>query len=80
LNRRLKLSVPESEGYTTIGGFLMTAAGHVLKLGEIVKYNNLLFQVDRVERRRVMRVQLELTELPQTSEAEASPNNVRAAG
>src|ERR1044071_771320 len=30
LNRRLKLSVPESEAYTTVGGFLMTQAGHVL--------------------------------------------------
>lgn len=60
LNRRLKLSVPESEAYTTVGGFLMTEAGHVLKPGETVKYNGLLFEVDRVERRRVMRVQLEI--------------------
>src|SRR5688500_19439203 len=60
LNRRLKLSVPESEAYTTIGGFLMTEAGHVLKPGETVKYNGLLFHVDRVERRRVMRVGMEI--------------------
>jgi CBS domain containing-hemolysin-like protein len=60
LNRRLKLSVPESETYTTVGGFLMTEAGHVLKPGETVKHNGLLFKVDRVERRRVMRVQLEI--------------------
>jgi len=60
LNRRLKLAVPESETYTTVGGFLMTEAGHVLKPGETVKHNGLLFQVDRVERRRVMRVQLEI--------------------
>jgi len=62
LNRRLKLSVPESEAYTTVGGFLMTEAGHVLKPGETVKYNGLVFEVDRVERRRVMRVQLEIKE------------------
>jgi len=60
LNRRLKLSVPESEAYTTVGGFLMTEAGHVLKPGEEVKYDGLLFEVDRVERRRVMRVKLEI--------------------
>src|ERR1041385_9061587 len=35
LNRRLKLSVPESEAYTTVGGFLMTEAGHVLTPGEV---------------------------------------------
>lgn len=70
LNRRLKLSVPESEAYTTVGGFLMTEAGHILKVGEIVKYNGLLFHVDRVERHRVMRVRLEILE-PATPTAES---------
>lgn len=80
LNRRLKLSVPESESYTTIGGFLMTAAGHVLKPGEVVRHNGLMFKVERVERRRVMRVNLTLT--PETSEAEGQPTaeGARAAG
>jgi CBS domain containing-hemolysin-like protein len=55
LNRQLKLNVPESEGYTTVGGFLMNVAGHVLKPGEVVNHNGLVFRVDRVERRRVMR-------------------------
>jgi CBS domain containing-hemolysin-like protein len=62
LNRRLKLSLPESEAYTTIGGFLMTEAGHVLQPGEVVKHNGFLFHIERVERRRVMRVRLEKTE------------------
>ncbi|MFZ0062294.1 MAG: hemolysin family protein, partial [Pyrinomonadaceae bacterium] len=80
LNRRLKLSVPESESYTTIGGFLMTAAGHVLKPGELVRHNGLLFKVERVERRRVVRVKLTLT--PAAPEAETAPTaeGARAAG
>jgi CBS domain containing-hemolysin-like protein len=60
LNRRLKLSVPESEGYTTIGGFLMTEAGHVLKPGEVVQRDGLVFEIERVEKRRVRRVKLEI--------------------
>ena len=60
INRRLKLSLPESEAYTTIGGFLMTAAGHVLHEGEDVPYNGLLFHVEKVERRRLEQVRLEL--------------------
>ena len=60
LNRRLKLSVPESESYTTIGGFLMTEAGHVLKPGEVVQHDGLVFKIERVEKRRVMRVKLEI--------------------
>ncbi|HEX6043127.1 MAG TPA: hemolysin family protein [Pyrinomonadaceae bacterium] len=62
LNRRLKLSVPESEAYTTVGGFLMTRAGHVLKPGEVVQHDGLVFTVERVERRRVMRVRLEIVQ------------------
>jgi CBS domain containing-hemolysin-like protein len=56
----LKLSVPESEGYTTIGGFLMTEAGHVLKPGEVVQRDGLVFMIERVEKRRVIRVKLEI--------------------
>lgn len=79
LNRRLKLSVPESESYTTIGGFLMTAAGHVLKPGEVVRHNGLVFKIERVERRRVARVKLTLT--PEPAEAESEPTlGARAAG
>jgi len=62
LNRRLKISVPESEAYTTIGGFLMTVAGHVLQPGEVIEHGGLRFHVENVERRRLLRVRLELPE------------------
>ena len=80
LNRRLKLSVPESEAYTTIGGFLMTAAGHVLKLGETVEHNGLVFRVEGVERRRVMRVRLEMPEEAEVSGSATTAAGARAAG
>lgn len=79
LNRRLKLSLPESESYTTIAGFLMTEAGHVLKPGEVVNYNEILFEVDRVERRRVITVKLELPAVARTA-TEASSDTAKAAG
>ncbi|MDQ2974310.1 MAG: hemolysin family protein [Acidobacteriota bacterium] len=79
LNRRLKLSLPESESYTTIAGFLMTEAGHVLKPGDVVNYNGLLFQVDRVERRRVISVKLELPAAAATAVSKASTDTARAA-
>ncbi len=75
LNRRLKLSVPESEAYTTIGGFLMTEAGHVLKPGEVVQHDSLVFKVERVEKRRVRRVKLEIT---QTDAEEVADESNRA--
>jgi CBS domain containing-hemolysin-like protein len=81
LNRRLKLSLPESESYTTIAGFLMTEAGHVLKPGDKVNYNGLLFEVDRVERRRVITVRLETPAVDQPAPAAVpAGEGVRAAG
>ena len=62
LNRRLKTAVPESEAYTTIGGFLMTVAGHVLQTDEVIEHDGLRFHIEKVERRRLMRVRLELPE------------------
>ena len=80
LNRRLKLSVPESESYTTTGGFLMTAAGHVLKPGEVVTHNGLVFRVERVERRRVVRVKLSISQETAETDAQPSVEGARAAG
>jgi CBS domain containing-hemolysin-like protein len=81
LNRRLKLSLPESESYTTIAGFLMTEAGHMLKPGDKINYNGFLFEVDRVERRRVITVRLELPAINQEATGAAPANEgARAAG
>jgi len=78
LNRRLKLSVPESEGYTTVGGFLMREAGHVLKHGEVVQHDGLVFKVERVEKRRVMRVKLEIQQTDGEGEIEDELDRARS--
>ncbi|HEY8203161.1 MAG TPA: hemolysin family protein [Pyrinomonadaceae bacterium] len=62
LNKRLKTALPESETYITIGGFLMTEAGHVLQPGEVIEHDSLKFYVEKVERRRLLTVRLELPE------------------
>jgi len=72
--------LPESEGYTTIAGFLMTEAGHVLKTGEKIKYNGLVFEIDRVERRRVINVRLELPAAEPESSAQETVEGAHAAG
>jgi CBS domain containing-hemolysin-like protein len=61
INRRLQLTLPESDAYTTIAGFLMTEAGHILQPSETIKYNGLVFHIDNVEKRRVVSVRLERT-------------------
>jgi magnesium and cobalt exporter, CNNM family len=74
LNRRLKTSLPESEAYTTVGGYLMSVAGHVLQPGEVIEAEGLRFIVEKVERRRLMKVMLELPEKkPEAEPAESVP-------
>lgn len=80
LNKRLKTLLPESEAYMTIGGFLMSAAGHVLQPGEVIQHNGLRFQVEKVERRRLLQVKLELPDKTGESREEVIPTAANARG
>jgi magnesium and cobalt exporter, CNNM family len=76
LNRRLKTALPESDAYTTIGGFLMSAAGHVLQPGEVIEHDNLRFYIEKVERRRLLRAKLELEKNKSEIESDAGVQSV----
>lgn len=59
LNRRLKLNLPEEDGYTTLAGFLMSEAGKVLNPGDQVEFEGLQFTVTKVERFRILEVKMQ---------------------
>lgn len=58
LNKRLNLNLPVSDSYTTVAGFLMSESGQVLNEGDVVPYNGHSFQIERVEKRRVLTVRM----------------------
>jgi len=58
VNIKLGLNLPEDAPYTTIAGFLLAQAGHLLIQGESISYNNSIFTVESVDRRRIRRVRL----------------------
>ena len=58
LNRRLSLNFPVSEGYTTVAGFLMSEAGKILVAGDSVRFNGHIFEVEEVDKRRILKVRL----------------------
>jgi CBS domain containing-hemolysin-like protein len=62
LNRKLDLHLPVSDGYTTIAGFLMAEAGQLLKEGDKVPFNGHVFQIDKVDKRRILKVTMKKTE------------------
>ncbi len=59
LNRRLDLNLPVSEGYTTIAGFLMNESGQILNEGEVVPFNGHVFKIEKVDKRRILKVRME---------------------
>ncbi|HRU39696.1 MAG TPA: hemolysin family protein, partial [Candidatus Goldiibacteriota bacterium] len=60
VNRQFKLSLPEEDGVTTIGGMVCTLFGYVPKPGESIKMGNLTFTVVRSDARKVDRVKVEI--------------------
>ncbi|CAN5491959.1 hemolysin family protein [soil metagenome] len=61
LNRRLEMTLPVSEDYTTIAGFLMSQAGEILAAGQTVPFNGHIFTIEQVEKHRIMRVRMAKT-------------------
>ena len=59
LNRRLEMTLPISEGYTTIAGFLMAEAGQILEEGQTVPFNGHVFKVEKVDKHRIKQIKLE---------------------
>ncbi len=71
LNRRLDLNLPVSEGYTTVAGFLMSVAGSVLSVGDVVPFNGHVFTVEKVHKRRILQVRMKESPAAATSEVAA---------
>lgn len=55
-NRKLGLDLPDSEGYTTIAGFLMAKAGRVLLAGDSIEDDAGVFTIERVDNRSIKRI------------------------
>lgn len=58
-NLNLDLQIPEDASYTTIGGFLLAQGGRLLNQGESISYQDAVFTVESVDRRRIRRIRLE---------------------
>ena len=58
LNERLALNIPENGQYVTLAGFLLAKAGHIMKEGEEVEFEDCVFRVEQMIGRRIMRVRL----------------------
>jgi CBS domain containing-hemolysin-like protein len=62
LNKRCAMNLPVSDAYTTIAGFLMAESGQILTEGEAVPFNGHVFKIEKVEKRRILKVRMEKAE------------------
>jgi putative hemolysin len=58
LNERLAMSIPEHGQYVTLAGFLLARAGHLMKEGEEVSFEENVFRIEQTVGRRIIRVRL----------------------
>ncbi len=58
VNLRLNLHLPEDAPYTTIAGFLLAQAGHLLQPGESILFEDTRFTVESVDRKRIRRIRV----------------------
>jgi CBS domain containing-hemolysin-like protein len=70
LNKRLNLDLQVSEAYTTIAGFLMSESGKILNETDEVLSNGNVFRVEKVDKRRILKVRL--NKLSDADSAESS--------
>src|SRR5499426_731144 len=61
LNEQLSLNIPETGQYVTLAGFLLAKAGHLMKEGEEIEFEDCVFRVEQMIGRRIMRVRLTRT-------------------
>jgi putative hemolysin len=53
INQRIDLDLPEKTEYTTVAGFFLHEFGKIPREGEVLKYKNFQFIVERMSRRRI---------------------------
>ncbi len=61
LNDELNVTLPEDEGYETIGGFVFSKLGKIPIVGEHCEHDNIAIHVIGAEPRRITRLRLEIT-------------------
>jgi CBS domain containing-hemolysin-like protein len=62
LNDQYGLTLPESEEFDTIAGFVINSLGRIPKSGEVIHIGRMQFTVLKATPRRVERLRLELLE------------------
>ena len=62
LNKELELNIPESEDYESLGGYVLDILGRVAEVGDIVELEGLSMKVLEIDKMRVVKILIEISE------------------
>ncbi len=62
INAKFKINLPESESYSTLGGFIIEKLGRIPRPGEVLQTENCRIKVLKADRRKVIQVRLIISE------------------
>lgn len=60
LNESLEIDLPTEGQYDSLGGFILSLTSYVPKVGELVKFENYEFMIDKIDRHRIIRVKMKI--------------------
>ena len=68
INEQFNVSIPEEDDYDTLGGFLCSLFGKIPKKGDTMTWENFIFKINKVEKKRILEVEVKVLEKPATKE------------
>ncbi|MFT7462733.1 MAG: putative hemolysin [Pseudohongiellaceae bacterium] len=63
INEQLSIHIPESDDWSTLGGYIFHTLGRLPLVGEELQFENLTFQVEDVANRRINRVRIQIQDI-----------------
>ena len=73
LNRQVGLSIPEDQGFDTLGGFISTTLGRIPAVGTLFEHQNVKYTILAAEPQKVNRVRIEMAPVPAESAPTSEP-------
>jgi len=68
LNEALGVAIPDSDDYETVGGFLFSSVGKIPRPGEILRHQNIIFNILDADERRIKRLRVKVEPEEQNTE------------
>ncbi|MBN1479559.1 HlyC/CorC family transporter [candidate division KSB1 bacterium] len=71
LNELIDIHIPESDDYETLGGYILEQTGSLPKENDIIRHNDYILKMERVEKNRIIHIRITFEPLSQAERSDA---------